>query len=341
MKSTGLPSVGLCVAAVLAALALGRVAGAQDNQLRGELVQFCEQKPAACINLLRDLMTDGVLDRDRDGVSDLADRCPGTPTAIARARALLLGQEFALATTRVLLQRTRELLVQGANGTQDGDTRWLLAGEIADLFDQLFEIANSETRGHFFFGGLRVDVPPFEMNGEFSPTTVPEIHYLGDHRVVELPVGSSGRLYPVTIPGDFLFFGDLDGDGSYPDSGAADLFGLLADAYAVFVNNDQAGIAGLIDVTSGALWHVTELHGQTTGLFYLTTQIAVEPEASEVDPAGCSLEQFCSGTEVKGRRGARTCVRSDFKNDEPLRSHPGDCRLVHRRHGDLKCVASW
>lgn len=50
-------------------------------------------------------------------------------------------------------------------------------------------------------------------------------------------------------------------------------------------------------------------------------------EAAEVDQAGCSQDQFCSNIDASTVLGRRTCRRSDWKNDEPLRVNPADCML--------------
>ena len=100
---------------------------------------------------------------------------------------------------------------------------------------------------HFLFGGLRTELPPFDWRGEFGSDIVPEIQYFGDNGDLELPIGTSGRRYAVTIPGDLPFLGDLDGDGLYPDVDAFNRFGVLEDVYLALVSNDQAGLGALID----------------------------------------------------------------------------------------------
>ena len=65
------------------------------------------------------------------------------------------------------------------------------------------------------------------------------------------------------------------------------------------------------------------------------------PSPTEVDGEGCSLEQFCAGISADDRQGRQTCRRSDWKNNEPLRTRPRDCRVA--RDPELRshfvCVA--
>ena len=51
------------------------------------------------------------------------------------------------------------------------------------------------------------------------------------------------------------------------------------------------------------------------------------PSSTDVDSAGCSLEQFCTGIDTSTAYGRRICRRSDWKNDDPL-GIMGDCKVI-------------
>jgi len=100
------------------------------------------------------------------------------------------------------LQRVRELVVQGNNGSQTNETRVMIAGEIRQSLDELFHLANSQdANGEYLFAGLRSWEQPFvdEGNG---------VRYAGDdgQRVVQIsavrtvPVGDSGQRVFMEIP---------------------------------------------------------------------------------------------------------------------------------------------
>jgi flagellar hook-associated protein 3 FlgL len=60
-----------------------------------------------------------------------------------------------------VLQRARELAVQGANGSNPQQAREAIASEVDELTKQLREIANSKFNGKYVFNGQRTDQPPY------------------------------------------------------------------------------------------------------------------------------------------------------------------------------------
>jgi hypothetical protein len=61
-----------------------------------------------------------------------------------------------------------------------------------------------------------------------------------------------------------------------------------------------------------------------------------------VDARGCSIRQFCAGIPATTPRGRRTCLRSDWMNDEPLMKRMGaDCVVTRGIEGadGPRCVA--
>ena len=59
-----------------------------------------------------------------------------------------------------------------------------------------------------------------------------------------------------------------------------------------------------------------------------------------VDCQGCSLAQFCAAIDATTLRGMAICVRSDWKNDQPLLAIPGDCVVQRGNHtpAAARCV---
>jgi hypothetical protein len=62
------------------------------------------------------------------------------------------------------------------------------------------------------------------------------------------------------------------------------------------------------------------------------------PTGAAVDDAGCSQPQFCEGIPMQHWLSIVACVRSDWRNDEPLAGMPGDCTWAWR--SGLACVAT-
>jgi flagellar hook-associated protein 3 FlgL len=66
-----------------------------------------------------------------------------------------------------VLQRARELAVQGANGTNPEQAREAIAAEVDQLFEQLREVANSKFNGKHVFNGQRTNQPPYEEENSY------------------------------------------------------------------------------------------------------------------------------------------------------------------------------
>jgi len=61
-----------------------------------------------------------------------------------------------------VLQRARELAVQGANGTNPKEALETIAMEIDQLTGQLLNIANSQFNGKYVFNGQKTDLKPYD-----------------------------------------------------------------------------------------------------------------------------------------------------------------------------------
>jgi flagellar hook-associated protein 3 FlgL len=77
--------------------------------------------------------------------------------------------EAGLEQANSALQRVRELIVQGKNGTNDEDDRAAIAKEIEQLKQDLVETANTKVAGRYIFNGTEVDTAPVEHG---NPPTV-------------------------------------------------------------------------------------------------------------------------------------------------------------------------
>ncbi|MFO8151724.1 flagellar hook-associated protein FlgL [Thioalkalivibrio sp.] len=103
------------------------------------------------------------------------------------------------------LQRVRELVVQGNNGSQTNETRAMIAGEIRQARDELVQLANTrDANGEYLFAGLSSWTRPFEVDADGN------VAYQGDdgQRAVQIspartvPVGDSGERVFVDVPND-------------------------------------------------------------------------------------------------------------------------------------------
>lgn len=127
---------------------------------------------------------------------------------INRANAALAAEEGALINVGDVLQRVRELTLQGMSSTQSVHSRAGIVAEVLALRGQLLAIANSRgVDGEHLFAGYSVDAPPFtEAAGTIS--------YVGDagQRMVE--IGPGNRI-AVADAGSEVFAGARAGNGSF------------------------------------------------------------------------------------------------------------------------------
>jgi flagellar hook-associated protein 3 FlgL len=124
----------------------------------------------------------------------------------ARERSSL--EDSVLAGATDILQRVRELTVQGANDTQNNDTRRYIASEIRERLSQLLAQANTrDANGEYLFSGFLGQTQPFARSGAgFS--------YSGDQNRRYLEVGP-GIQVADRDPGSEIFQMARNGNGVF------------------------------------------------------------------------------------------------------------------------------
>lgn len=122
-----------------------------------------------------------------------------------------------------ILQRIRELAVQGLNDSNDGSAREAIAEEMNQLNESLLSLANStDANGEYLFSGYQSNTQAFDP-GTYA--------YNGDSGQRNVRVGS-GYLVEVSEPGDQVFVStNLDGSTQA-------IFQTIDDFTAALNNND-------------------------------------------------------------------------------------------------------
>ena len=120
-----------------------------------------------------------------------------------------LGQEeSALASVNNVLQRVRELALQGNNATQTNESRKQIAIEIRELGDQLVQIANQKDgAGSFLFSVNLEDTQPVVRAGA-------SFAYNGDQGQRFIQIGE-GRQVADGDSGAAVFFNIRNGNGTF------------------------------------------------------------------------------------------------------------------------------
>ncbi|MFO1349944.1 MAG: flagellar hook-associated protein FlgL [Gammaproteobacteria bacterium] len=121
---------------------------------------------------------------------------------IALANGRLGVEESALSESENVLQRARELTVQGNNGTLSDRDRASIAIEIRQLRAQLLDLGNTrDGSGEFLFAGSRTQTQPFADGGtsvNYQGDQSQRLVQVGPQRQVE--VGDSGAEVFMQIP---------------------------------------------------------------------------------------------------------------------------------------------
>ncbi|TCS83320.1 flagellar hook-associated protein FlgL [Tepidibacillus fermentans] len=133
-----------------------------------------------------------------------------------------------ISETNDVLQRARELAVQGANGTNSDESMEALAMEVEQLYEQLVNIGNSQFNGKYVFNGQKTDQPPYDMAtakllGTADPDTGKILFEIG-----------TGITIPVNISGKELFGAN---DATNPNA-----FQVLEELRSALMNHNQSDV---------------------------------------------------------------------------------------------------
>jgi len=194
-------------------------------------------------------------------------------TNSSEALAYLETTEGILANMNSMLQRVRELSVQGANGANSMDDRAQIAKEVDQLTQQFQVIANSQVGTKYIFSGTRVDIAPMEQYTTPIPSPPPALtEWRGNSKIFEFEVGSNLKM-PVSVDGKKLFGVTDNGDGTQSSA----LFDTMHKLSSALYSSDQTQINealgeidGHIDNTLGLR---AELGAKTNRMYVVADQL--------------------------------------------------------------------
>lgn len=119
--------------------------------------------------------------------------------------------DSALASATDILQRVRELGIQGANGVYTKEDRAKIATEINELLEELVDIANAKYKGKAIFAGNDTLEDPFKPVYSFSreagKQVVYRVDYYGDLGQQNREI-SRGNILAVNVPGNEVFWAE-------------------------------------------------------------------------------------------------------------------------------------
>jgi len=119
--------------------------------------------------------------------------------SLDRAESRLRTEESALMGVEDMLQRIRELAIQGSNDTLSNADRTIIAKEVTSLREGLFSLANTQDEsGNYIFSGTKVKTPAFSRDADGV------MIYEGDQNQTSVDI-SEYRQVSVNRPGDEIF----------------------------------------------------------------------------------------------------------------------------------------
>src|SRR3989337_355984 len=81
--------------------------------------------------------------------------------------------ESAIATTQDILVRAKELSISALNGTSSASDRGIVAKEVQQLYEQVLQIANTQSNGGYIFAGYNIGTPAYNSSGTYTGTAYP------------------------------------------------------------------------------------------------------------------------------------------------------------------------
>ena len=112
-----------------------------------------------------------------------------------------------------ILQRVRELAVQGANGSYTNEQMAYMAEEVDQLLRELLEVANAQdAQGNYIFSGFRSKIEPFRIHtgrveGSRDSEVITLVQYVGDIGRNRAEVAEAATM-DYTLPGNYVFWAE-------------------------------------------------------------------------------------------------------------------------------------
>ncbi len=175
----------------------GKMVRLQSNIATGKKHRMPREDPAAVSNSMSYKRVLFELDQFEKNIDDGKSRLNFT--------------DASLSSATEILQRIRELGVQGANGIYLKEDRAKMAAEIEELLQELASIANSKYKGKAIFGGNDTFEDPFKITKTFSKyagkPVIDKVEYFGDIGKQNREI-SRGNIVTINVPGNEIFWAE-------------------------------------------------------------------------------------------------------------------------------------
>jgi len=153
--------------------------------------------------------------------------------------------DTALSNALDVVQRARELAVQGANGALSQSGRSIIADEIDQLSKQMVEVGNATLGGRYLFSGTKTQTQAFDPTGAYQGNT--------GSLTREVDLAST---VAVNVTGDRV---------AGPGGGTPDIFTALTQLSADLRNNDTAAVQSSLATLDAHITNINALRGEVGG----------------------------------------------------------------------------
>lgn len=184
---------------------------------------------------------------------------------IAKATSFMNASDSAFNDMSQIMDQVKQLAVQGANGTEDADSRNALATSADSLLTRLVDLANTTYDGRFVFAGTATLDQPFAKSADGSQVT-----YQGNLDSFDVQVGPSSSV-TVNQNGFALFQGDTD------------VFGSVIKLRDALKANDPTAVNNLLTTIDQAATKINDLHGAMGGEEQRLTMTQNQLESTKVE----------------------------------------------------------
>ena len=159
-----------------------------------------------------------------------------------------------------ILQRAKEIGINAINGSYNQEDRDVLADELANLKQELFDAGNAMIDGKYIFAGYLEDTKPFIVNTGYSDINYdPDdsqtwpVFYVGDGYPTQLEI-TPGENIQANLTGNELFLGI--NNASVQTNGTTDTYNYASDTgrtdlFAALTRMEDAIRANNIDDPNG------------------------------------------------------------------------------------------
>jgi len=161
-------------------------------------------------------------------------------TNISTANPGLTQTDTSLMTTIDIIQRTRELTLQGASGTNSQLQRDQIALEVDQLLESMLSEANQLSNERYIFGGTVTLSPPFEATRDVDGR-ITSVAYVGNDQTRSVEI-QEGIQVAANEPGSDVF--------TVAGATGTDVFQVLVDIRDNLESGNVAGLdAGLVGLS--------------------------------------------------------------------------------------------